>query len=51
MTAFGGLGYYFHGLKERQEAFIQYKTESIQANRERMAGVLEERKAQNGGGH
>ncbi len=37
MTAFGGLGYYLHGVEARQVELIQAKKEQILANRERVA--------------
>ncbi|PWO01082.1 hypothetical protein FA09DRAFT_342048 [Tilletiopsis washingtonensis] len=37
ITAFGGLGYYMHGLEGRQLAYIAAKKEQIQQNRERVA--------------
>ncbi|PWN90184.1 hypothetical protein FA10DRAFT_251554 [Acaromyces ingoldii] len=37
MTAFGALGYYFHGLEGRQQELIQKKKEQILENRERLA--------------
>lgn len=38
MTAFGGLGYYIHGLEGRQLELIAHKKEQILKNRERLAG-------------
>lgn len=35
MTAFGALGYYFHGLEGRQNELIAHKKEQILQNRER----------------
>ncbi|KAJ1027864.1 hypothetical protein NDA13_003317 [Ustilago tritici] len=37
MTAFGGLGYYIHGLEGRQLELIAHKKEQILKNRERLA--------------
>ncbi|EPQ31863.1 uncharacterized protein PFL1_00062 [Pseudozyma flocculosa PF-1] len=37
MTAFGGLGYYFHGLEGRQEELIAKKKEQILQNRQRIS--------------
>ncbi len=38
MGAFGGLGYYIHGLEGRQLELIAHKKEQILKNRERVAG-------------
>lgn len=53
MTAFGAAGYYFHDLKQRQEDFIQYKTEQIVENRQRLKEKIEAKRAEQGeeGGH
>jgi hypothetical protein len=37
MVAFGGLGYYFHGLEGRQNELIAKKKEQILNNRERLS--------------
>ncbi|CAO1618152.1 unnamed protein product [Parajaminaea phylloscopi] len=37
MTIFGGIGYWAHGLQERQEKLIEQKKEQILRNRERVA--------------
>lgn len=39
MTAFGAVGYYFHGLEGRQNLAIQAKKEQILKNREAMAAL------------
>jgi hypothetical protein len=36
MGAFGGLGYYLHGLEGRQNELIAHKKEQILKNRERL---------------
>lgn len=42
MTLFGGIGYWSHGLLERQEKLIEEKKEQIIRNRERLAQIKEE---------
>ena len=37
MTAFGGLGYYLHGIEGRQNELIAKKKEQILQNRERLS--------------
>ena len=44
ITAFGGLGYYMHGLEGRQLAYIAAKKEQIQQNRERVEQLLRDRR-------
>ena len=39
MTAFGAVGYYFHGLEGRQNQAIQAKKEQILKNREALAAL------------
>ena len=49
MTAFGGVGYYLHGVEIRQNELIQKKKEEIIATRERLQAVVDANKSGNGG--
>ncbi|CAO1616501.1 unnamed protein product [Sympodiomycopsis kandeliae] len=45
MAGFGALGYYFHGLTQRQEILLKDKQDEILANRQKVQERLEARKA------